>query len=351
MWLSSQLRNWRRLALSGRRSSPRRRRPDYGPPVEALECRTLLTAYAAATAAQLVADINAANKSGGTNTITLTAPTTSPYILTNTPDGANGLPVISRKDNLTIVGNGNTIERSTAAGTPAFRLFDVAGKGGSLTLENVTLQNGTADNGGAIYNQGTLVLNQVTVQSNRAEGLPAAGGGIWSNGSLTVENSTIRGNVADAAWSEPAYGGGIYIAGGTANITGSTFAGNLAQGLAAYGGAVYVAAGTVTLSGDALGMYSATNYVPGNVAEGYGIQPGDNGYGGAIYVAGGSVTLTNDYIEGNTASDYQGTAYLGPEGGGIFIASGATVYLDSFTYGAMTGNSPDNVWGAYILLP
>src|SRR6516165_5736870 len=129
MWLSSQLRNWRRLALSGRRSSPRRRRPDYGPPVEALECRTLLTAYAAATAAQLVADINAANKSGGTNTITLTAPTTSPYVLTNTPDGANGLPVISRKDNLTIVGNGDTIERSTAAGTPVFRLFDVAGKG------------------------------------------------------------------------------------------------------------------------------------------------------------------------------------------------------------------------------
>jgi len=345
------LKNWRRLALSGRRHSPRRRRPDYGPPVEALECRTLLTAYAAATVAQLVADINAANKSGGSNTITLTAPTTSPCILTNSADGANGLPVISRKDNLTIVGNGDTIERSTAAGTPAFRLFDVA-KGASLTLENLTLQNGVASTyGGAIYNQGTLVLSQVTVQSNTAEGVLAAGGGIWSNASLTLENSTIRGNVANfGSWSEPAFGGGIYIAGGTANITGSTFASNEAIGSSAYGGAVYLAAGTVTLSGDALGMYSATNYVPGNVAEGYGIQPGDNGYGGAVYVAGGTVTLTNDYIEGNTASDYQGTAYLGPEGGGIYIASGATVYLDSFTYGAMTGNSPDNVWGAYHLL-
>src|SRR5262245_2395816 len=142
MWFSSQLKTWRRLALGGRRHAVRRRRPDYGPPVEALECRTLLTAYAAATAAQLVADINAANKSGGTNTIALTAPTTSPYILTgvnNTADGANGLPQIARKDNLTIVGNGNTIERSTAAGTPAFRLFDVA-IGASLTLQNVTLQ-------------------------------------------------------------------------------------------------------------------------------------------------------------------------------------------------------------------
>jgi hypothetical protein len=344
------LKNWRRLASDSRRRRPRRGRPDYGPPVEALECRTLLTAYAAATAAQLVADINAANKSGGTNTITLTAPTTSPYILTNSVDGANGLPQISKKDNLTIVGNGDTIERSTAAGTPAFRLFDVA-RGASLTLKNLTLQNGVATNyGGAIYNQGTLLLSQVTVQSNTAEGVLAAGGGIWSNGYLTVENSTIRGNVANFGnWSEPAFGGGVYIAGGTANITGSTFASNEAIGSTAYGGALYVAAGTVTLSGDAFGMYSATNYVPGNVAEGFGIQPGNNGYGGAIYVAGGSVTLRNDYIDGNTASDYQGTAYLGPEGGGIFIASGATVYLDSFTYGAMTGNSPHNVWGAYIL--
>ena len=53
----------------------------------------------------------------------------------------NGLPVIAAKDNLTIVGNGDTIERSTAVGTPLFRLLDVA-SGGSLTLENLTLQGG-----------------------------------------------------------------------------------------------------------------------------------------------------------------------------------------------------------------
>src|SRR6516165_2672706 len=194
MWLSSQLRNWRRLALSGRRSSPRRRRPDYGPPVEALECRTLLTAYAAATAAQLVADINAANKAGGTKTITLTASTTSPYILTgvnNTADGANGLPQIARKDNLTIIGNGGTIERSTAAGTPAFRLFDVA-SGASLTLQNVTLENGLAfgsgssADGGAIYNQGSLDLIGATVQNNAALGASGASGLVTSGTSTKV---------------------------------------------------------------------------------------------------------------------------------------------------------------------
>ena len=378
MSFTSWLKNWRRLASSSRRHSPLRRRPDYAPPVEALECRTLLTAYAAATAAQLVADISAANKSGGANTITLTAPTTSPYVLSaviNSTDGPTALPVIKKGDNLTIVGNGNTID---AAGHG--RLFDVAG-GASLTLQNLTLQNGEAlsakatgnsAEGGAIFNQGTLVLSGVTVQNNTAgavltagggiwssgsltlensnvwdnsaEGVRGAGGGgIWSNGSLTVENSTIWGNVAYDTWSEPAFGGGIYIASGTANITGSTFIHNAAEGSTAYGGAVYVAAGRVTLSGDTLGNIS----VFGNSAEGAGGQSGNYGYGGALYVAGGTVTLTNDSIQDNEAFDQYSSFGFG---GGIFIASGATVYLDSFTENNTINNSPTDIWGHFILL-
>ena len=96
----------------------------------------LLTSYTALTVSALIADINAANTAGGSNTITLTAPTTSPYVLTvvnNTISGANGLPVIAANDSLTIIGSGDTIERSTASGTPSFRLLDVAA-GASLTL-------------------------------------------------------------------------------------------------------------------------------------------------------------------------------------------------------------------------
>ena len=68
-------------------------------------------------------------RAGGANTITLAAPTTSPYILTTGQLG------IAANDNLTILGNGDTIERSTATGTPAFRLLFVA-PGASLTLQN-----------------------------------------------------------------------------------------------------------------------------------------------------------------------------------------------------------------------
>jgi hypothetical protein len=114
--------------------------------LEQLEDRLVPSNFTAAAVSDLIADINAANQHGGTNTITLTAPTTSPYTLTavnNTTDGATGLPVIAAKDNLTIVGNADIIQRSGASGTPGFRLIDVAA-GASLTLQNLTLQGGSS---------------------------------------------------------------------------------------------------------------------------------------------------------------------------------------------------------------
>src|SRR6516164_6892663 len=114
--------------------------------LEQLEDRTLLSSYSAATVSDLIADINAANSAGGSNTITL-APKTM-FTLTqvnNTTDGGNGLPVIAANDNLTIVGNGDTIERCRK-NAPTFRLFEVA-SGASLTLMNLTVQNGSAEFG------------------------------------------------------------------------------------------------------------------------------------------------------------------------------------------------------------
>jgi hypothetical protein len=353
--------------------------------VEVLECRTLPSTYYAATASNLIADIKAAN-TGGANTIILTAPTTSPYVLTavnNSTDGPTGLPVISKKDSLTIVGNGDTIERSTASGTPGFRLFDVA-SGSSLTLENLTLQNGEAGEakatgnsaeGGAIFNQGTLVLSAVTVQSNTAAGPGAypAGGGIWSNGSLTLENSSlIAGNsanaVGDGGFATNAYGGGIYIAAGTATITGTTFVSNVAEadgnvtfqgiGGSAYGGAIYVAGGTVTMSADTLGGTSSLDMNSAKAGPGGTDGPYGNAYGGGLHVAAGTVTLTNSYVIGNyvDGNNSGGALY----GGGIFIASAATVYLDSFTYNNTVNNIDysylyqvsisDNIGGVIILL-
>src|SRR5262245_40763299 len=198
MWFNELCGRWRGHPQP---SKPRRRGLRLR--LEQLEDRTVPANFSAATASDLIADINAANLTAEADTITLASGTT--FTLTTSTDGSNGLPMIrAAGGSLTIIGNGDIIERSTAAGTPWFRLLTVA-PGGSLTLENLTLQGGLAGGtGGAIENGGTLILDGVTVQDNLARGsdatltgglfggfsaFGASGGGVWSSGALTIRNS------------------------------------------------------------------------------------------------------------------------------------------------------------------
>jgi hypothetical protein len=349
MWFKALWESWKSVHSRSRRPQPKRRGARLL--LEHLEDRNLPSVYNAANVAQLIADINAANKAGGSNTIILTAPASTPYALTaanNSTDGPTGLPVISGKnkshpDNLTIIGNGDTIERSTAYGTPLFRLFEVA-SGATLTLENLTLTGGSVQvylyysqpiGGGAVCNFGTLVLDGVTVAVNgvagiQGQGYPfnspgfnAVGGAIWSSGSLTLENGTLlEDNHALGA-------------------DGDSF-GDPASG--ALGGALYVAGGTVNISNTTLSNNSAV----AGLAE---LLNGANAFGGAIYVAGGSVTITTSTVSQNDASANWQPGTSG--GGGLYIASAATVYLDAFTAANILNNTAltnPNIDGQYTML-
>jgi len=316
--------------------------------LEQLEDRTVPSSFTAATVSDLMADINAANQSGGSNTIALVAGNT--FALTavdNSTDGATGLPVIAANDNLSILGNGDTIARSTAKGTPDFRLFDVA-SGGALTLANLTLQGGIADGaGGAIDNLGSLTLNGVTVQNNIAQGskFGAAGGGIFSSGSLTLQDCTVQNNQALGAngtftgdSGSPALGGGLYVSGGTASLTNVTLYDNTAQGGDGANGGRVKSCGPDGCSN--------TFYPHGN---------GGNGLGGGMYVAGGTVSLHNTTVDHNSAVAGNGGHSALAEGGGIYIAVGASVCLDAFTLAHVINNTastgyPD-IYGAYTICP
>jgi predicted outer membrane repeat protein len=334
-WLSWRLSGSH--ARRGQRRNPASRRKKARLFLEHLEGRALLASYAAPTVSALIADINAANTAGGANTITLTAPTTSPYLFTPANNPGNFLPVIAANDNLTIVGNGDTLQPT---GRPAHaRFFDVSA-GASLSLQNLTLQGGEQvgdwSAGGAIYNQGALTLSGVTVQRNEVEPLigAAMGGGIWSSGSLTLENgtlmqdNTVTGGTRDF---NDGLGGAVYIAGGSANISNTTFTGNVATGAGApgydngsgLGGALWVAAYAQVVM--------TTSTVENNAAN-IAFNAAGTSYGGGLYVAGGnvtaSITLSNDTVESNSAS-FGGGLYVGGASAGTVTLSNCTVESNS----------------------
>jgi hypothetical protein len=90
--------------------------------------------------------------------------------------------------------------------------------GKNAILSNLTITHGTSINGGGIYNEGVLVLNQCTISDHTATG---DGGGLYNKGTATVSRSTLSGNHAS-------YGGGIKNEGGVLSVTNSTFTGNVA---------------------------------------------------------------------------------------------------------------------------
>ena len=88
--------------------------------------RSVPANFTAATVPELIAAIDAANLTPEADTIELAAGTV--FTLTesiSTTKGPNGLPAIVPGSDISILGNGGTIERG-ATGSPAFRLFEVA---------------------------------------------------------------------------------------------------------------------------------------------------------------------------------------------------------------------------------
>src|SRR6476659_453498 len=275
--------------------------------------------------AALKSAMTTANANGEPDVINLAA--NGDYALTdadNSLNGPNGLPLV--KDDtagldLTINGNGATIERSTAVGTPVFRILQLNYQA-ALICNDLTIENGLldssvfpSDRGGGIYlSFGTLTLTNCTVRGNNA----LLGAGIYSYGSdVTVNGCTVSDNVAN-------FGGGIYSVEGTLNGSGSTFSNNTSQGTTTSpgaGGAIYnnaiTAETTLTLTGcnflgnkivglaqgTGAGIYNRKQNEMATVVLTTCTFDGNSGveaFGGAIRNDAGSVSLTGCTLRKNT---------------------------------------------------
>ena len=277
---------------------------------ESLEDRTLLSAIWVTTADDVVADdglvslreaIEAANTDtsvdgsaagDGKDVIQFDA-----SLLHSTITLSGEQLVLS--DDVTIIGLGQ--DQLTIDGNGQSRIFEIDWNK-DVEISDLTLTNGFAkgdvvseSSGGAIYNRGYLVLENVTVSENRAA---ENGGGIHNFREVTIVNSTISGNASEVQ------GGGIYNAGGSSIVTNSTISANTSGGP---GGGIYNRAH--------LEIIDST--ITGNAAE---------NSGGGVYQHSGSLRLLQSTISNNTSQE---------SGGGLCDSSGS-LFMDGST---ISGNA------------
>jgi predicted outer membrane repeat protein len=227
--------------------------------------------------------------------------------------------------------------------------------GVALTLANLTISNGyvISDTGGAVFNNGTLVITGTTFYSNTAAYTDTvnqrlgSGGAIFNAGTVVITNSTFFSNTArtdnpfSAGWA--GNGGAIYsrATGATLNISGSTFSSNSSNG--------HIGGGAI-LNFDAM-VITGTTFSDNVAWAGAGIDDESDGVtyhtlitnttflrnagdtcGGAFYVGGSKVTITDSDFITNTA---------GTTGGGIYAQSAVLVTVNTSTF---RGNATTGGW-------
>ena len=168
----------------------------------------------------------------------------------------------------------------------------------NVTIQNLTLTNGKATVGGAIYNYGTCTLNNCNFTDNAA----TVGGAIYNAGTCTMSNCNFTGNAATV--------GGAIFNYGTCTLNNCNFTGNTAT----YNGAIYNY-GTCTMSNC---NFTDNTAIVGGAIFNYGTCTVSNCnftrntaiVGGAIYNAG-TCTVHFSRFFNNTASSASAICSIG----------------------------------------
>ena len=202
-------------------------------------------------------------------------------------------------DHQKIVIEGAGADRTIIDGNQADRLMYVQ-NGRIAELSKLSLRNGQADDGGAIYNTGLLTVRDCVIENNHTVNA-GDGGGIYNATELVLQNTTIRSNVARD-------GGGLYAA-GTTTIRNSTLNANASIN----GGGIYNTGSLIminstlstnTADSDGGGIYSDSDAFLYSVSVIRNIADVDHdingGLGGGAYAEPGARTvLINTIVAGN----------------------------------------------------
>lgn len=202
----------------------------------------------------------------------------------------------------------------------------VGSLGADLLLQNLAFLNGSGADGGAVYVDGDL-----EVENSRFDGNDASddGGAIYYDGSniVAILDSTFTNNSADD------FGGAIY---GENIITeGSTFTGNSAF----FGGAMYASGSaqfeSTFVGNDAfLGGAIATDEYSASLGSTFAENSAEDG--GAVSSYGLAYVLNSTFVE-NTASDVGGAIVTG------YAQIGLSTFLDNEANTSEAGERGDAV--------
>ncbi|MGD0084175.1 MAG: Ig-like domain repeat protein [Acidimicrobiales bacterium] len=189
---------------------------------------------------------------------------------------------------ITINGGGSNVV--LAPGASAMRLFEVASSG-SLTLNDVSLTGGDDQSGvggGAVYNDGTATLTDVTLSGDRAA--TGSGDAVVNEGTMTIIGGKVvddRGDLGEAV-----------ISGGNLTVSGTTFIHDYSGSILDDGGLLSVTDATFTVD-QAFEAISVVLVTGGSATIADSTFTKNESLFGAVTAYGGSVVLVDDTLVEN----------------------------------------------------
>ncbi|MFM6871197.1 MAG: cadherin domain-containing protein, partial [Dolichospermum sp.] len=244
---------------------------------------------------------------------------------------ADDLDIQLQGKTLTIQGQGKDL--TILDGNSLDRFFEVH-SGATVILSGVTITNGKADFGGAIYNSGNLGISDSKIENNQALGINGVNGAAGSNGYPSGGNPGPGGTGGSASSGEDAGGGAIYNS-GIITIINTAISNN--QAIGGRGGN-----GGSGGSGSSPAFFGAP-FIGGRGGDGGNGGNGGDAWGGGLFNAG-QATLTNITVGSHSVTAGTGGS-AGSGGSGQWSQSG-TSYSGNGSPG-IAGVGGD-AWGRFI---
>ena len=220
------------------------------------------------------------------------------------------------------------------------RVISVNG-GSKFIMDGGTISGCTADKGGGLYADNSIVtINNGTISGCKAR--MGAGGGLYATNqsTITIKDGTISGCEAGA-------GGGLYVDGSTVTISGGTISG--CEAAINEGGGLYATnQSTITISGGTISGCKAPSSDKGNGSGLYANKSTVNISGGTISGCkgrwGGGL-----YAENSSTIEISGGTISGCKvgaGGGLFVES-STIRISGGIISECTTSDTGNGGGLY----